>query len=605
MYKLTVTENCKLTIVLNGAGGGNGGSDAGHSGAIGSPGDKVTCIIDAIAGDNYYISVGTAGANGSSNTRGTGGGAGGYALDGFSGGTGGNAGSSGTSGAGGGGGGATILYKYVNGIKQYLAIAAGGAGGGGAGNYSNASPYQPVNRVTAFYTKYYTATDNTAWSSTMRNYAVQNGTGTYTLSYDIWSDTTQACTLYSSADDQCTIYVNNVNIGQSATWNSTSSHSIWLQEGLNHLSFVVVNSGGGPTGYGAYLKNSSGSIIWTTRYPNNEYDHVYYAGRGGLGQSNLGDGGGAGGGGGGFLGGAGGTASGLGYGGDYGAESGYPGVSFSMSLNEYFAATQLLKDQWDPLNNYSISVLGGSTRNTNGSFTATSLSANISIKDSGIFKSAYEIYYKTSSGWNSVQEVFYRQNNSWIPVFLKDTFVINSVGDLVENNVSGYMTPYGSAPVSTYNPSADSYGGDSSSVSTGGVSCTDSSGASIGTSDGGMCSADGGGGGGSKIICTAMNEAYGFGSYRNSIWIKYSQEHMTKAHEVGYHTLFLPLVNYAFYSNNGMSNRILRKILEHGTRHRTKDLRAEMKNRKRDPLGRFYRAIFEPLCYIVGKIKGY
>lgn len=112
---------------------------------------------------------------------------------------------------------------------------------------------------------------------------------------------------------------------------------------------------------------------------------------------------------------------------------------------------------------------------------------------------------------------------------------------------------------------------------------------------------DGGGGGGGKIICTAMNEAYGFGSYRQAVWLKYS-ERMTKEHERGYHRIFLPLVKYAFKSGDGVGNRIVRKVLEHGTRHRTADLRAEMYGRKRDLLGRLYRAIFEPICYVVGKV---
>jgi hypothetical protein len=102
-----------------------------------------------------------------------------------------------------------------------------------------------------------------------------------------------------------------------------------------------------------------------------------------------------------------------------------------------------------------------------------------------------------------------------------------------------------------------------------------------------------------KIICTAMNNAYGFGSYRQAIWINYARKHLTKEHEVGYHTLFLPLV-YLAYTKNYTS---VRKILEHGTRHRTADLRAEMQNKKRDNLGRMYRAILEPVCYLVGKYK--
>ena len=112
----------------------------------------------------------------------------------------------------------------------------------------------------------------------------------------------------------------------------------------------------------------------------------------------------------------------------------------------------------------------------------------------------------------------------------------------------------------------------------------------------------GGGGGGSKIICTAMNQSYGFGSFRQAIWLRYSADHMTKEHEVGYHTLFLPLVDAA-YKQDKWYSKPLRKILEHGARHRTSDLRAEMRGTKRDVLGRIYRTIFEPLCYVVGKIK--
>jgi hypothetical protein len=114
-------------------------------------------------------------------------------------------------------------------------------------------------------------------------------------------------------------------------------------------------------------------------------------------------------------------------------------------------------------------------------------------------------------------------------------------------------------------------------------------------------SSGGGGGNSTKIVCTAMNEAYGFGSFRNRIWLKYSAEHMTKAHEAGYHTLFLPLVDLAYKKNV----KPLRVVLENIARHRSADLRAEMRGSKRNNLGRAYRFVLEPLCYIVGKIKGY
>tara|TARA_B100001093_G_scaffold277143_1_gene264883 strand:+ start:25269 stop:26399 length:1131 start_codon:yes stop_codon:yes gene_type:complete len=105
----------------------------------------------------------------------------------------------------------------------------------------------------------------------------------------------------------------------------------------------------------------------------------------------------------------------------------------------------------------------------------------------------------------------------------------------------------------------------------------------------------------SKIVCTAMNNAYGFGSYRQAIWLKYS-EGMSKEHEVGYHAIFMPLVDKA-YNRGDKNNMLLRKILEHIARHRTADIRAETQGRKRDTVGRIERAFFEPLCYIVGKIK--
>jgi len=110
--------------------------------------------------------------------------------------------------------------------------------------------------------------------------------------------------------------------------------------------------------------------------------------------------------------------------------------------------------------------------------------------------------------------------------------------------------------------------------------------------------------GGGKIICTAMNQAYGFGSFRNAVWLKYSQEKLTKEHEVGYHAMFLPLVKISYKMGNKWYNKAVRAVLEHLVKHRTKDIYQESKGKKRDTLGRIYRNIFEPLCYLVGKIKG-
>jgi len=127
-----------------------------------------------------------------------------------------------------------------------------------------------------------------------------------------------------------------------------------------------------------------------------------------------------------------------------------------------------------------------------------------------------------------------------------------------------------------------------------------------------MLGGSGGGGGGGmmggmgsmggSIICTAMNEAYGFGKYRNRIWVQYGKDHMTEDHRIGYHQLFLKAVRYGFKSGDALPNRIVRVVLENIARHRTADLRAVLRNSKRDKLGMAYRAVLEPLCRFVGML---
>ena len=109
-----------------------------------------------------------------------------------------------------------------------------------------------------------------------------------------------------------------------------------------------------------------------------------------------------------------------------------------------------------------------------------------------------------------------------------------------------------------------------------------------------------GGTGGGKIVCTMMNERYGFGSFRNKIWMKF-HEHHGPEYQKGYHAIFLPLVKIA--KGEGKINTAVRKVLEHMGRHVTADMFKIMKGKKRDTLGRIYRAIFEPTCRIIGKIK--
>lgn len=111
-----------------------------------------------------------------------------------------------------------------------------------------------------------------------------------------------------------------------------------------------------------------------------------------------------------------------------------------------------------------------------------------------------------------------------------------------------------------------------------------------------------------KVVCTAMNESYGFGLFRNRIWLAYAAKHLTPEHEIGYHAIFLPLVKYAYHSpTENFATKMVKSILEHIARHRSIDLRAVLhRNKKlvtkRDTLGMIYRFILEPTCYAVGKM---
>jgi hypothetical protein len=108
--------------------------------------------------------------------------------------------------------------------------------------------------------------------------------------------------------------------------------------------------------------------------------------------------------------------------------------------------------------------------------------------------------------------------------------------------------------------------------------------------------------GGGKIVCTAMNAEYGFGSFRNSIWLAQSKD-LDPAYEKGYHTLFLPLVTYAYKAGEKNAlQRILRGVLEHIARHRTADIWKQKRGKNRNNLGMVYRFILEPICYVVGKV---
>ena len=80
-----------------------------------------------------------------------------------------------------------------------------------------------------------------------------------------------------------------------------------------------------------------------------------------------------------------------------------------------------------------------------------------------------------------------------------------------------------------------------------------------------------------KIICTAMNSMYGFGGFRNAIWMKYQASHPSmkkEEYELGYHKLIMPLVKRM------KTRKFIRTIVEFNARQRTFNLRREMRGQK-------------------------
>ena len=164
--------------------------------------------------------------------------------------------------------------------------------------------------------------------------------------------------------------------------------------------------------------------------------------------------------------------------------------------------------------------------------------------------------------------------------------------------------PAPSAPVSTAGqagpPSQRGGGADIPDRGRGTVSTAGQAGPPSQRGGGGRSAGGYGGGaerGSQKIVCSMMNESYGFGSFRNKIWLRHSKN-LAPEYEKGYHKIFLPLVNYA--KKDGVTNKIVKKTIEHLMVHRTIDIRQEARG-KMHLLGRIYRKIFEPICYFVGK----
>ena len=351
------------------------------------------------------------------------------------------------------------------------------------------------------------------------------------------------------------------------------------------LAIAGGGGGGGGTGYssrgGAGINTNSA----TTNTPGTLGEN---------GAGHTGDGGGGGAGGGGADGGKGGSGA-TGDAGGFGGHSGSNLVPSGGSENNGSGITPHATDNA----NYTPGVAKGGVRGAAGGNGKAVLIFNVpsesKTKVGGVWKSFSDIKYKVSGSWKNITEAYYKVSGTWKNIFTTDISFFgnsNAFGNSDGGSTSGTT---GSGGVPTVGSIPPQSGGDGftppkpvSRFHTYNPHTT--SGYSRSDTDTGVSR---------KIVCTMMNDSYGFGSFRNRIWLKHSAG-LPKEYEVGYHAIFLPLVSFA--KKPGTVNKFVKHILEHIARHRTRDIRQEMRG-KTHITGRVYRKILEPICYLVGNIR--
>jgi len=98
-----------------------------------------------------------------------------------------------------------------------------------------------------------------------------------------------------------------------------------------------------------------------------------------------------------------------------------------------------------------------------------------------------------------------------------------------------------------------------------------------------------------KIACTMMNHLYGFGSFRNAIWMRYARDHMPEPEwELGYHKVYGPLVKMM------PTHPWVRKFMRWFARTRTATLRRELRGKRPTFMQAVRRGVSRPIVYAVG-----
>ncbi len=376
-----------------------------------------------------------------------------------------------------------------------------------------------------------------------------------------------------------------------------------FESGQDADTIKLAIAGGGGGGGGTGQSSRGGAGINTNSATGNTPGTL---GENGAGHS--GDGGGGGAGGGGTDGGTGGSGA-TGDAGGFGGKAGSNTVPSGGSSNDGSGRTPHATDSAY----YSEGVaLGGIAGNAGGNGKAVlifTIPSETKIKDAGAWKSFDSINYKVSGVWKAITEGYYKVSGTWKNIFTTDIeFKGNSIGF---GNVSGGSTSgsEGTGGIPTPSSIPPPIGG--GSQGDGFIppppfkppyKCRQTDQVLNGNTNE-PTSRKG-------VVCTMMNQTAGFGTFRNKIWHKFWHEKgsngkksFTQDHrmEKGYHAIFLPLVNFA--KKDGTFNLIVRGILSHMGKHVTADFYGEMRNKKRDNLGRVYRAIFEPMCWGIGKFR--
>jgi len=177
--------------------------------------------------------------------------------------------------------------------------------------------------------------------------------------------------------------------------------------------------------------------------------------------------------------------------------------------------------------------------------------------------------------------------------------VLGGIGQGITDAISGIAEAFGGGSDTTSGPAG---GTAAESGGPGGAGATAGTGVGMGV-DATEADEGSGGDGGDKVICTAMVEQYGFGSFRQKLWL-HRGLNMNPAYQKGYHAIFLPIIGYVYNKEryNKKHVKFLRRWLENGARRRTIDIWNE-KTGKRNLLYRLERNFWESVCFIVGKLK--